>query len=75
MRIDPATLLFHDLSDEEAAELRQYGEDIMLRGDISPITPAAVQEWLQYIGEGQFLLVVSTVLPGRIFYSLLLRGE
>jgi len=74
MRIDQNTLLFHDLSDDEAREIRAYGEAVMLRGE-RPEQPAAIQEWMALFPDQQPLLVIATVLPARIFYSLVLRED
>jgi len=76
MRIDTTTLLFHDLTDEEAKELRAYGERNMLQDVPGPLPPIVLR-WMEECGfsADQGLLVVFTVLPARIFYSLLLRVE
>lgn len=70
-------MLFVDLTREQAEELREYGEAILIHGDVPAEMPALVQEWLDRQGvlPGQQLLYLSTVLPGRLFYSLLLREE
>jgi hypothetical protein len=75
MRIDPTTLLFHDLSDDEAKVLQDAGEAIMLRGEVPHPMPAIINQWFErcHFSHDRGLLVVSTVLPARIFYSLLLR--
>lgn len=72
MRIDPVTLLFHDLTDKEAQLLLDYGEQVMLKGHVFP-RPGLVEDWLQMWTESQSLLMISTVLPMRIFYSVLLH--
>jgi len=75
MQIDPTTLLFHDLSDQEADELRTFGEALLFKGEILNPHPHAVKMWFEVgkFDDRQQLMVMSTVLPGRIFYSLLIR--
>lgn len=77
MQIDPTTMLFQDLTDQEATELQRYGEQLMLRGIVPNPQPEMITEWFVKCGldQRQGLLVVSTVLPSRIFYSLLLRTQ
>jgi len=61
-------MLFVDLTREQAEELREYGEAILIHGDVPAEMPALVQEWLDRQGvlPGQQLLYLSTVLPGRL---------
>lgn len=76
MRVDPTTQLFEELTDHQAQELQRYGEAIMLRGDLSQ-KPQTVEQWCEVCDyrDDRFLLVAATVLPARIFYSLLLREQ
>ena len=71
--IEKETLLFRDLSDEDFAVLREFADRITFEGTILRPLPAIVEEWVTVGGfdENQFLLVVSTVLPSRIYASLL----
>lgn len=75
MRVDFTTLLFHDLSDDEAKVLQDVGESIMLRGEVPHPMPEIINRWFEegHLNTDRTLLVLSTVLPARIFYSLLLR--
>ena len=75
MKIDPTTLMFYELSDEQACELHSYAVANM-RGTAYPL-PEPAKEWMRVGGfdESRGLLVVSTVLPMRIFASLLLREQ
>ena len=73
MYIDPQDLLFHDLDEDLALELRQWAENVVLRGKIAYPEPPWVQMWLDSAGldRRQGLLTISTVLPARIFLSVL----
>jgi len=79
--IHPSTLVFHDLTPDEAQILRSYGEQLMLHGNANPV-PALVESWLadaEKLQAGERVsnrtLLLATVLPGRLFYSLLLYRE
>lgn len=78
MRIDPHTLLFHDLTADEAQVLQSFGEAVMLRGE-QPEQPAMIQEWFK-LKPTEFngpngIFALAAILPARIFYSLLLREQ
>lgn len=68
---------FVDLTRGQVQELREYGDAILLHGTLPEETPDLVEEWLEQQGvtPGQRLLYLSTVLPGRLFYSLLRHQE
>lgn len=68
---------FVDLTRGQALELRGYGEVILLHGEVPEETPELVTQWLEQHGvtDGQRLLFLSTVLPGKLFYSLLRHQE
>lgn len=76
MRIDTATLLFHELTDAEATELEEFGKVLML-GPLPTEDPETILTWYREAGfdHRQQLLVKAVVLPGRIFYSLLLHSR
>lgn len=73
MIINPQTLLFEDLSDDEREELRSYAEAVVLEGRFPQPEPFWVAIWAVHAGydHRQKLLVMSTALPQRILLSLL----
>ncbi len=77
MFIDPKTLLFSDLTDEEAAELRSAAIAISQAGEIPSPQPVWMKLWESFSGVESHLMLVtlSTVLPSRIFHSLLMRDQ
>lgn len=77
MQIDPNTLLFTDIDEVTAAHMRLLAEDIVLQGTVPEIWPIWLEQWFAIGGfaEGSGLLILSTVLPSRIFLSLLRRQE
>jgi hypothetical protein len=76
-RVDPNTLLFEDLTDHEAEQLRADMEGLVLKGSRGPIQSSAFQQWTHACGfdATQSLLMYSTAYPQRALLSLLFRKE
>ena len=74
--IDPVTMLFDDLSDEEAATLQKDVEAIVLKGT-SLWGTEAFRIWCEVMGydPNNALLVMSTAYPQRALLSLLRRAQ
>lgn len=72
MRIDHATMLFVDLTDQEALELQAFAESVVLHGNIPNPQPEWVDQWMREFGydERQRLLVISTAFPQRVLLSV-----
>lgn len=73
MKINPTTLLFEDLTDDEREELRSYAESVVIDGVFPQPEPHWVAFWAVMAGydHRQKLIVMSTVLPQRILLSIL----
>ena len=73
MQIDTKSMLFVDLTDEEAAELTAFAEGVVLHGSIPHPQPEWVDQWMTAFGydERQRLLVISTAFPQRVLLSVL----
>lgn len=72
MLLDCETKLFCDMTKQEAQEMLDWAEDVVLRGKVAHPDPKFVTWWLSSCGydERQRLLVISTALPQRILLSL-----
>lgn len=73
MRVDPKTLLFVDLSEQDSIDLISWAENVVLRGHLPPEDPPWIDAWLAAakLGDNQRLLVLSTVIPQRALLSVL----
>ena len=77
MIIDPVTLMFSDLSEDDAADLRQVVEGIVEGGSIPHPRPAWMTQWTDIaLSNNRFtasmeLVALSTILPIRALLSLL----
>lgn len=71
--IDSTTLLFRDISLKLRHEMKEFCEDIVIKGRIPNPLPDWVEKWFTVgkFDDRQRLLVISTVLPQRIMLSLL----
>lgn len=70
-RVDPKTLLFSDLTKEEAKVLTREMEDIVLRGS-NHYASEFFRSWCKEAGyEERNLLVFATAYPQRALLSLL----
>lgn len=76
-RVRTDTLLFVDLTDEEAKQLQTDMEALILKGERGPINSTAFKMWSAVCrySEDQELLMYSTVYPQRALLSLLRRKE
>jgi len=76
MKIDPVTLLFSDFTQDEAREMYAWARAVQ-HGPCPPLDWASLPPWMNLwmevggYGERQALLVISSVVPSRIFLSLL----
>lgn len=77
MRVDPISLLFEDIPDDVAVQMREATERMVLQGDVPHPDPPWLTLWLEAGGfdDRQRLMVLATVLPARVFLSLLRRQE
>ena len=85
MIIDPVTLMFSDLSDEEAVELRTDTEAFIsgaltTSAGLPAARPAWMEQWLAMaissgIAESMGIVALSTIMPIRVFHSLLQRHD
>lgn len=77
MHIDPSTLLFYGLSNDEANDLLELTDALVFDGKMhhDPWNHPLVRTWLDAgdFDERQMLLVMSTVFPIRVYKSLLMR--
>lgn len=73
MRVDPKTLLFVELSEQDCTNLLSWAENVILRGHLPPEDPPWINEWLTAarMDDGQRLLVLSTVIPQRALLAVL----
>lgn len=76
MRIDPVTLLFEDLTDDEAEDLLSWSARVVLHGEVHPCPPW-VDLWIAVGGydDRQRLLLVATALPARALLSVARRSS
>jgi len=76
-RVRTDTLLFVDLTNEEAKQLQTDVEALILKGERGPINSTAFKMWSIACGypEDQELLMYSTVYPQRALLSILRRKE
>lgn len=75
-RVDPTTLLFEDLTDEEATALTTLAERIMFGPGLTQTEPL-FETWMEaggFAGE-QRLLVMATVFPARALLSIVRRTK
>lgn len=72
--VDPATLLFTDLSDEDAAHLTDLAYRLLFSSGLTQEEPL-VEVWMKAGGfdNRQRLLMLATVFPARALYSVLRR--
>lgn len=80
MRIDPTTLLFEGIDPDTRVEMFQMMEALVLQGTLPHPQPQWMSDWFEAGGfdDRQRLMVMSTVLPVRVFLSLLrepVQGE
>lgn len=77
MRVDPTTLLFEDIDDAMAVEMFGITEALVLKGTVPNPHPAWLAEWFRVAGftGDRELLTLATVLPSRVFLSLLRRRD
>ncbi len=79
MHVDPQTLLFTEMTDDELADLRLLAESIVLQGETAYGHPL-FDAWCAVAGysdphDSRKLLVMSTVFPQRALLSILrLKG-
>lgn len=75
MNINNQTMLFEDLSDEEARDLQMTCEWIVLAGKIDGNARRWFEIWRKGCGlsEDQAMLMISTAFPQRALMSLVLR--
>lgn len=72
--VDPTSLLFDDLTEEEADVILKQVEDLVLRGTSGPVFESeAFKAWSAAcdFDDRQTLLVISTAYPQRALLSLL----
>lgn len=72
MRINPSTMLFEDFTLEESQELYKVARELVFDGKVPYPHPEWLTEWFKVCGfdERQALLVITTVLPQRILFSV-----
>lgn len=72
MNINEKTMIFEDLSNEEADAMLVVLENIVLRGEVPSPFPPWLKEWMETFGYNgsQGLLLVSTAFPQRALLSL-----
>lgn len=72
MKIDPASLLFSELSQSECAEMLAWAEELLRSGKTPVPEPDWVQKWAAAGGydERQLALMLSTGLLPRVLMSL-----
>ncbi len=77
MKINKASLLFSDFTEEEAKEMQQVATGIMMAFHIPSPLPVWVHKWFEIgcIHPQQEPLMISQVLPGRILLSILLQRQ
>lgn len=72
MRINPTTLLFEELTDDEADQILLIAEDLVLRGKTPWPQPPWLVEWLSTAGnESQGLMMLGTAFPQRALLSFI----
>lgn len=76
MRIDPKTLLFHDLTPDDARSMLAWARQVVLQGHLPP-DPPWVAPWMTIAkyDDSQRLLVLSLILPLRALLSVLETNE
>jgi len=77
MRINKKTLLWEDLTVEEAATMRHWAEDVILVGKLAYPNPPWLDFWYKELGynDDNRLLMQSTVVPVRVLLSVLYHLE
>jgi hypothetical protein len=74
MKINTETLLFEDITPEEAADMQLWAEDCLLRGKLrsEEEDPPWIKAWFTMLGytPTQRLLLQSTAFPQRVLLSL-----
>lgn len=75
--VNPTTLLFEGLALEDICLLEAYADALMLKGTFTQPQPELITKWVEAAHNGNpyrdgpnTLLLMSTVLPGRIYCSL-----
>ena len=73
MKINKQTMLFEDISDDEAREMLYFCKDIVLYGKVS--FPDYFEQWIKEFkyDERQKTLLISTAFPQRVLLSLVLN--
>lgn len=76
MQVFETSMNYGDLSPAEAAELFIMAKDCVYSGKVPDKNHPLISEWLRVckFDDRQFLLVISTVWPTRVFFSLLIVG-
>ena len=77
MNVNRETMLFENLTDDDAARLRKVMDELVLMGHIMPDAHYFFEVWRICLGfeDKQGLLLMSTAFPQRALLSLLKRAE
>lgn len=72
MRIDQSTMLFVDLTQDDAVAMQAFAERIILRGNIPHPLPQYFHDWMKAFeyDERQGLIMLSTAFPQRVLLSV-----
>ena len=73
--INLTTKLFENLTDQEAKELQEWVEEVMIQGCVRHPSPILVDQWIKVFALNATLLVFSTVVPQIILLSILAKRD
>ncbi len=72
MNVNPSTLLFENLTDDEATTLHAQAEEIVMKGNVPLRENVFVRTWVEAgkFDDRQWLLTMSVVYPQRALISV-----